>query len=547
MSVQWFLDEVSQSGGTLRVRGWAFDPARRIVRATLRVGAGSEGLLLASFGAESPDVAAVFGQAAARARFDESIALPRERELTFEFGYEDGTVQGCRRTITDSDQLVWAKVESPVTGDVLEPLDFYVSGWAHAKEDHRALLAVEVWSGDELLGTDAQLHVRADVCSSIGVPAECATGFVVTCHRVGLAAGIEFTFSVRAKFRDGSARVLHPPGVTVVRTLPLERAPLSALRTLAAPGALGVEIGAHAAPATGVTPYYMDVTPDFAGREGRVDFLADGQALPLADNALDYLCSSHVLEHLPNPLAALIEWHRVLRPGGLLYLVVPDKRFTFDAPRALTAPEHLLRDFLVARTTAGSIQHIREFVYETDWSRLQPGCLPADVEKNRRKAYDEYVTDAAAGRLIGIHFHTFVPDSLRRTLRRARLIDSEDAQFEVVSSAERYPSSRGDGIGFLLRKRGGTPGGVAVATGSGTFRLRSKHSPVPALPLVCPLTLAPLREESGELVSSARPESRYKLLGNCPNLVPADNARIGRKWSGRMFRLALYLRAQFRR
>jgi hypothetical protein len=35
---------------------------------------------------------------------------------------------------------------------------------------------------------------------------------------------------------------------------------------------------------------------------------------------------------LVNPLADLLEWHRVLRPGGLRYLIVPDKRFTVMSP-----------------------------------------------------------------------------------------------------------------------------------------------------------------------------------------------------------------------
>lgn len=43
-------------------------------------------------------------------------------------------------------------------------------------------------------------------------------------------------------------------------------------------------------------------------------------------NSVDEVCASHILEHLPWPLSykALGEWARILRPGGLLRVAVPD-------------------------------------------------------------------------------------------------------------------------------------------------------------------------------------------------------------------------------
>ncbi len=45
--------------------------------------------------------------------------------------------------------------------------------------------------------------------------------------------------------------------------------------------------------------------------------------VPFADDTFDIIVSSHVLEHLYNPSAAVKELHRVLAPGGLIVVGVP--------------------------------------------------------------------------------------------------------------------------------------------------------------------------------------------------------------------------------
>jgi len=55
--------------------------------------------------------------------------------------------------------------------------------------------------------------------------------------------------------------------------------------------------------------------------------LSDGDAMYLhgvCDGEMDFVYSSHCLEHLLHFDYALINWIRVLKPGGILYVVVPD-------------------------------------------------------------------------------------------------------------------------------------------------------------------------------------------------------------------------------
>jgi SAM-dependent methyltransferase len=49
----------------------------------------------------------------------------------------------------------------------------------------------------------------------------------------------------------------------------------------------------------------------------------DATKLPYPNASFDRLIATHVLEHIPDPVAALREWDRVVRPGGLLSIVLP--------------------------------------------------------------------------------------------------------------------------------------------------------------------------------------------------------------------------------
>ncbi|WP_030527633.1 class I SAM-dependent methyltransferase [Phycicoccus jejuensis] len=53
----------------------------------------------------------------------------------------------------------------------------------------------------------------------------------------------------------------------------------------------------------------------------RVDFrLARGEDLPFDDGSVDVVVLNHIYEHVVDPEAVVADIHRVLRPGGLLYL-----------------------------------------------------------------------------------------------------------------------------------------------------------------------------------------------------------------------------------
>ena len=61
------------------------------------------------------------------------------------------------------------------------------------------------------------------------------------------------------------------------------------------------------------------------GIASTADIKSSGDNLPMfKDNELDFLVQRHNLEHYKDIILTLQEWKRVLKPGGILGMVVPD-------------------------------------------------------------------------------------------------------------------------------------------------------------------------------------------------------------------------------
>lgn len=139
------------------------------------------------------------------------------------------------------------------------------------------------------------------------------------------------------------------------------------------------------------------------------DILADGHRLPtVPDASVDFVAASHVIEHLHNPIAALLEWRRVLRPGGKLLLFVPDGRYTFDRGRPFTSLDHLLWDYVNDGT---------------DLKQLSDLSHVAECSLNQRKLTIEAALELAARVVRGTydtHFHVWSYDSFSAQLGQLR-------------------------------------------------------------------------------------------------------------------------------
>ena len=110
-------------------------------------------------------------------------------------------------------------------------------------------------------------------------------------------------------------------------------------------GLRGIEIGGAAQSDFRVDALNVDLTAsmdtvykrhelEIWGWAKPVDVVAPGDRLPFEDDSVDFVLASHVIEHIPDPIAALEEWVRVAREW--VFLVVPHRDRTFDRGRPLT-------------------------------------------------------------------------------------------------------------------------------------------------------------------------------------------------------------------
>jgi SAM-dependent methyltransferase len=209
----------------------------------------------------------------------------------------------------------------------------------------------------------------------------------------------------------------------------------------------GVEIGAFKTPIPGIKPIYVDRFANYAGEPTLADCYGDAYDLPFFDSSVDFVATSHVIEHTANPLSALAEWFRVVRHKGFIYMVIPDRRKTFDHPRPLTEPSHMLDDYR-NQTTQVDGTHINDFVYGVDWIMFSPLTLPDQEKAARDDLATVYRRSVEAGNEINIHFHTFESSSAAALIRIGNREAIWNGRIQVIQVEESFPDS--NPIGFLI-------------------------------------------------------------------------------------------------
>jgi len=175
---------------------------------------------------------------------------------------------------------------------------------------------------------------------------------VIVIALIGFGSGIVIGTRLAARGSGQSSTAATPPSSSrpsrqkrVFRESALAHKMLDGLR--------GLEIGGSAHNPFGLKTLNVDYTDDYttrfkkeemklAGECLKVDIVASGDDLPLKDNTVDFVISSHVIEHFYDPVKAIQEWLRVVKPGGYVFIIAPHRDRIGEQAKPRTLPAEII-------------------------------------------------------------------------------------------------------------------------------------------------------------------------------------------------------------
>jgi SAM-dependent methyltransferase len=135
-----------------------------------------------------------------------------------------------------------------------------------------------------------------------------------------------------------------------------------------------------------------------------VQYICEASDLqPIPDEKYDFLVAVHCLEHCANTLKTVEEWLRVVKKGGAILLVLPDRRYTFDRKRPITTFEHFLDDYS-SNINETDLTHLDEIIKHHDLNR---DVKAGSKEQFLKRSLDNYNN-------ICLHHHVFDFKSLNK-------------------------------------------------------------------------------------------------------------------------------------
>jgi SAM-dependent methyltransferase len=177
-----------------------------------------------------------------------------------------------------------------------------------------------------------------------------------------------------------------------------------------------------------------------------VDVVDNGETLEtVPDGSQDFIVANHFLEHTEDPIGTIGIHLRKLKPGGILFYAVPDKRYTFDFRRAITPLEHMIRDH--EEGPAGSRRE-----HFDEWTSEVGGSAEDRATEDAYRRFQEWAATEAR-RLedeeFSIHMHVWDQASFLALLLHCR---ERYGNFDIEATAQRTME-----IVAVLRKNGAWP------------------------------------------------------------------------------------------
>jgi predicted SAM-dependent methyltransferase len=186
-------------------------------------------------------------------------------------------------------------------------------------------------------------------------------------------------------------------------------------------------------PTEELTKLYVDVDPHDIRP---VDIVTEGETLAgVPDDSEDFVIANHMVEHCEDPIGTIRHMLRVLKVGGILFMTLPDKRFTFDIKRQVHSFDHVKKDFLEGPENS-RLGHYIEWLRDVDGITDEKEINARATQLNEERA--------------NIHFHAWDEAAMMEMLARMQSELSFRFDVEVMSRT-------GLEVIFVMRKTGAVP------------------------------------------------------------------------------------------
>jgi 2-polyprenyl-3-methyl-5-hydroxy-6-metoxy-1,4-benzoquinol methylase len=170
----------------------------------------------------------------------------------------------------------------------------------------------------------------------------------------------------------------------------------------------------------------------------------------IAGRKFDSIVASHIIEHAPDFMQFLQDCHGALTDAGILFLIVPDKRYCLDLFQPVSDAAKILADHLTRRTRHSFESFYRYSMIVSqdgrgDWSQHATKAIQfinADPKQNIDNAKRAYINSD----YMDTHENYFTPLSLMMILDELTYLGEIEFRIDVLTR------SRGCEFLVVLRK-----------------------------------------------------------------------------------------------
>jgi len=189
----------------------------------------------------------------------------------------------------------------------------------------------------------------------------------------------------------------------------------------------------------------------------KVDFIWKGEPLDelIGDTSkFQYIMASHVLEHIPNPIAFFYQCEKMLADEGVLILAIPDKRKCFDFFRPLSTTGQFIQAYM-ENAKKHALQAVYDFhaAYVTSLERnswFSDSQVFANLKLTNKETLAYHACQESFGndKYFDVHGWVFSPSSFLLIYKELHALNLLTLQLQTFSL------SNGHEFYAVFKKRG---------------------------------------------------------------------------------------------